>query len=59
MGSCRYENHINQETAKVEWSVEEELRLVQLHDEIGNKWSHIAQGIPGKSHSPHLGLITA
>lgn len=28
----RYENHINQETAKVEWSMEEELRLVQLHD---------------------------
>lgn len=45
----RYENHINTATAKVEWTIEEELLLIQYHNDIGNKWSVIAQKIPGKS----------
>jgi hypothetical protein len=27
-----YENHINMETAKVEWTIEEELMLIQFHN---------------------------
>jgi hypothetical protein len=47
-GPLSYENHINTETAKVEWTIEEELLLIQFHNDIGNKWSVIAQKIPGK-----------
>lgn len=47
-GTRRYENHINAETAKVEWSQEEEYQLIQLHNEVGNKWSAIAVKLPGK-----------
>lgn len=45
----RYENHINTDTAKIDWTLEEELMLIQYHNEIGNKWALIAQKIPGKS----------
>ena len=44
----RYENHICADTAKTEWTIEEELMLIQFHNEIGNRWSAIAQRIPGK-----------
>lgn len=44
----RYENHIAAEGGRVEWSQEEEKTLVELHNSIGNKWSLIAQQIPGK-----------
>lgn len=54
-----YENHINTESAKVEWTIEEELLLIQIHNDIGNKWSVIAQKIPGKYHRPHTGPIIA
>jgi hypothetical protein len=36
------------ETAKVEWTIDEELKLINFHNEIGNKWSSIAMKIPGK-----------
>jgi hypothetical protein len=55
----RYENHINTETAKVEWTIEEELLLIQYHNDIGNKWSVIAQKIPGKYSPSHAGPTTA
>lgn len=58
-GSFSYENHINTETAKVEWTIEEELLLIQYHNDIGNKWSVIAQKIPGKYHNTHSGPTTA
>jgi hypothetical protein len=54
-----YENHISTESAKVEWTIEEELLLIQLHNDIGNKWSVIAQKIPGKYHQQHTGPTTA
>jgi hypothetical protein len=45
------------ETAKVEWTIEEELLLIQYHNDIGNKWSVIAQKIPGKSKLNNSGPI--
>jgi len=53
-----YENHISSETSKAEWTIEEELMLIQYHNEIGNKWSLIAQKIPGKYPSIQAGQIT-
>lgn len=47
------------ETAKVEWTIEEEILLIQFHNDIGNKWSVIAQKIPGKYASHNAGPITA
>lgn len=44
----RYENHICADLLKAEWTIEEELMLINYHNEIGNKWSVIAQKIPGK-----------
>ena len=45
------------ETAKVEWTIDEELYLIQHHNDIGNKWSVIAQKIPGKSLLIKVGPI--
>ena len=47
------------ETAKVEWTIEEEILLIQFHNDIGNKWSVIAQKIPGKSSLNNVGPIIA
>lgn len=43
----------------MEWTIEEELMLIQFHNEIGNKWSVIAQKIPGKYLPAHSELTTA
>lgn len=45
------------ETAKVEWTKDEELLLIQFHNDIGNKWSVISQKIPGKYQSNKLDPI--
>ena len=37
------------ETARIEWTQNEEEVLIDLHNQIGNKWSLIAQQIPGKT----------
>jgi hypothetical protein len=44
----RYENHINVDETKIQWTIDEELMLVRYHNEVGNKWSVIAQMINGK-----------
>jgi hypothetical protein len=31
-----------------EWTTEEDEKLFKLHEEVGNKWSLIAQHIPGR-----------
>lgn len=33
----------------MEWTVEEEEKMIELHNEMGNKWALIAQNIPGKN----------
>lgn len=54
-----YENHICAEGLRVEWLPEEERRLVELHNEVGNKWSLIAAQIPGKYIKFYSGATTA
>jgi len=34
---------------RTEWTREEEEKLYNLHDEIGNKWAIIAQRLPGRT----------
>jgi hypothetical protein len=56
---CRYENHICADLLKAEWTIEEELMLINYHNDIGNKWSVIAQKIPGKYHFLDIERTTA
>ena len=42
----------------MEWTVEEEEKMIELHNEVGNKWALIAQDIPGKYQVNDKGTIT-
>lgn len=39
----RYHSHLERVFPKKPWTRSEELELLELHSEIGNKWSRIAQ----------------
>lgn len=45
----RWHGHLDPEICKTPWTEFEESRLFALHKEIGNKWSEIAHGIPGRT----------
>jgi len=49
----RYENHICSEGVRVEWNEDEENKLIELHNKMGNKWSLIAHNIPAKYINTH------
>lgn len=55
----RYHNHLDATIVTSPWTDPEELALLRLHEELGNKWSAIAQRLPGRQISPHIGLTTA
>lgn len=38
----RYENHLRDGIDKSPWNTEEEIKLLDLHLEHGNKWVYIA-----------------
>jgi myb proto-oncogene protein len=41
----RYQNHLNKDVKRDEWTEEEELALFRLHNEKGNKWVEIARAL--------------
>ncbi|TFK30375.1 hypothetical protein FA15DRAFT_3853 [Coprinopsis marcescibilis] len=45
----RWLHSLRPSVKKCAWSVEEDKRLLELYNEIGPKWSHIARGIPGRT----------
>jgi hypothetical protein len=45
----RWLNHIDPKLAKKAWTAEEDRRIIDLHEEYGNKWSLIAKQIPGRT----------
>jgi hypothetical protein len=55
----RYHNHLDKNINNAEWSAEEEQRLFDLQDEIGNKWALISNKLPGRYVRPHPGPTTA
>lgn len=45
----RWYNHLNPDINKTGWSSEEDIIIVELHNEIGNKWAEIARKLPGRT----------
>lgn len=45
----RYHSHLERVFPKKPWTRKEELELLELHSEIGNKWSRIAQKMSDRS----------
>ena len=45
----RFYNHLDVNVNKEPWSVDEELKLLQLQREIGNRWADIAKYLPGRT----------
>ena len=44
----RFNNHLQQNIKKDEWTLEEEKILFSKHIILGNKWIEIAQFLPGR-----------
>ena len=47
----RWINHLNPEIKESEWTTEEDEKLFQCHQKIGNKWATIAKFMPGRSEN--------
>lgn len=45
----RYNNHLRPEIKKGEWSEDEDQILLSMNELYGNKWTLIAQYLPGRS----------
>lgn len=45
----RWHNHLNPELKKEEWSQEDEMKIFELQKQFGNKWSEIAEHMPGRT----------
>lgn len=56
---CRYHNHLDASIVGGEWKAGEEELLFAMHEEVGNKWSAIAQKLPGRQVPTYSGLTTA
>ncbi|EOA18860.1 hypothetical protein CARUB_v10007482mg [Capsella rubella] len=47
----RWHNHLRPDIQKNAWSEEEDQILVQIHKQVGNKWTQIAKRLPGRSEN--------
>ncbi|KAE8710020.1 hypothetical protein F3Y22_tig00110328pilonHSYRG01126 [Hibiscus syriacus] len=47
----RWHNHLRPDIKKDSWSEEEDLILIAMHKEIGNKWAEIAKKLPGRTEN--------
>jgi hypothetical protein len=47
----RWYNHLNPTLKKGNWRVEEDIYLLQMQSEIGNRWSEIAKNLQGRTEN--------
>lgn len=45
----RWFNHLDSAVRKEPWSIQEECKLVQLQQSLGNRWADIARYLPGRT----------
>lgn len=49
----RYHNHLDKNINNEEWSLEEEDKLFEMQDRLGNKWALISSKLPGRYVIPY------
>ena len=47
----RYYNHLNHGLKKGNWDMEEDQYIIDMQNQIGNKWSEIAKGLDGRTEN--------
>jgi len=47
----RWRNSLDPSISKAKWTIQEDVRLIQMHSKIGNKWAKIARELPGRTEN--------